>query len=80
MASFNPVAKGQRPPVGGVQGVEIHIDRCPAGTADAGDKGNIVLCQANAVNSPQHTVENDAVAATGAPDMGKFFVMAAVFF
>ncbi len=66
--------------MGGVQGIEIHIDRRPPGAADTGDKSDVILRQANAVNSPQHTVENDAVATARAPDMGKLFVMAAIFF
>jgi hypothetical protein len=62
-----------------MQSVEINIDRGPAGTADAGDKGDLVLVQGQRVNRPQHISQNRADAAAGTPDVWEFFIMAKIF-
>ncbi len=42
--------EGEGPTMGGVQGIEIHINGHPPGAADAGDQDNVILKEAAAVN------------------------------
>ena len=41
-AELEPGGEGNRPAVGGVEGVELHVAGDAAGAADAGDDGHLV--------------------------------------
>jgi hypothetical protein len=62
-------------PVRRVQGVEVHVNRDPTRTSDAGNYHDIVFLDSGAVDPPDQRTEQDAVAAPGAPDMREFFVV-----
>ena len=68
--------KGQGTPMGGMEGVEIHVDRHAGRTADAGDQRHVVIIQTEVVDGANESAHDHADAAARAPDGGKFFVLA----
>ena len=62
-------SKSQSPSVQGVHTVEIHVSRNAGRAADAGHHAEIVLRNSQFINGMQKSVENDAMAAAGTPDM-----------
>ena len=69
--------KGDGAAVGRVDGVEVQITGCAGGAADAGDDDKIVavkivfLVVDQFLDRHRHVAHDDAVAAAGAPDLGK---------
>lgn len=63
--------EGQGAPVQGVHAVEVHIAGDARGTADARDHAQAALIETELVHCAQQTVQNDAVAASRAPEMGE---------
>ena len=70
------MAKG--PPVGGVQGVEVHVHRHTPGAADAGHQDDFVLGETSPVDGPDQRPQDNAVAAPRTPDVGEFFLVAQI--
>ncbi len=68
--------KGQGAAVGGVQGVEVHVDGHARRAADAGHQGHIVVLQTEVVDGADQCAHHHADAAAGAPDGGELLVLA----
>lgn len=71
--------ESKRPPVGGVDRIEIHVDGKPARAADARYEGNLVFFQSCPVDGADEGSQENPVAAAWAPDMRKFLVMPEIF-
>jgi len=78
VGQLHPGGEGQRPAMGGVQGVEVHVHAHAARTADARDHDDIVLGEPGAVNGPDQRPQDDAVAAPRTPDVGELLLVAQV--
>ena len=61
--------KRNGPAVGRVEGVQVQVAGHPAGTANPRDHRHIVQRKTGLLNGCQHTPEDRANAATGAPDV-----------
>jgi hypothetical protein len=70
--------KGQGSPVGGVHGVEIHVDGHPPRAADAGDHSHFVFVQSQAVYGPDDGMHDNADATSSAPNIRKLFLVTEV--
>jgi hypothetical protein len=62
-----------------MQGVEVDIDGEPAGTADAGDKDDVIFAVTFPVNHPNQCLHKNADAAAGTPYMRESLAGAEVF-
>jgi len=61
-----------------MQGIKIHIDGQPARASDTGDNNNIVLRESGLMDGADERAQQNSIAASRAPDMGEFFVMAKI--
>ncbi len=66
--------KGQRPAVGGVEGIKVHIARRAGGAADTRNHHRFLGVKLKGIDGADDGADNSAVAAAGAPDMGQFVV------
>lgn len=57
--------------VQGVHGVEVHVAGDAGGAADAGHEADLLLRDAEVVDGVEQAVEDDAVSAARAPDVGE---------
>ena len=64
-----PSGVGEGPAVGDVERVGVDVGRKPAGAADAGHHGELVLIYAQLVDSPEQRPEGNAVAAARAEEV-----------
>jgi hypothetical protein len=67
--------EAERPPVGGVHGVEVHVHGQPPGAADARDHDHVVLGDAERVDGADQGAEHDAVPAARAQDVRELLVV-----
>ncbi len=67
--------KSQRPAVGGMDRVEIHIDSQTAGAPDARNDDHIVLGNLQRVNGADQCSQHDTMSATGTQHMREFLIM-----
>ena len=64
--------KGSCATMGGMKGTKIHITGETGSATDAGDNRGIVLLKAKSVDGPDEPFHDNAMTATGTPDMGQF--------
>ncbi len=68
--------EGQGPSMGGMECVEIQVDRHAGRAADARHQGDIVILQAQPVDRADQCSHGNADAAAGTPDGGEFLILA----
>jgi hypothetical protein len=76
---LHPGGKGKGPAMGGVKGIEIHIDRESSRTTDSGNQNDLILIEPGPVDRPDQGSQHDPDPAPWAPDMGKLLVMTKIF-
>ena len=68
---FKTGSDGKRPAMQRICRVEIDVTRRPAGTADPGNEGHLILRERKPLDRFAHSRCDNAVAAAGTPKMGK---------
>jgi hypothetical protein len=71
--------KGERPPVCGVQRVEVNVYGKATGTADTGYEDDIVFAVPFTVDNPNQGLHENANAAAGTPDVREPLAGAEIF-
>jgi hypothetical protein len=71
LCHLDPGGEAERPPVRGVQRVEVDVAGETRGAPDPGHEGDVVPVELQGVDDAQERLEHDAVGATRAPDVGE---------
>lgn len=78
VGQFDAGGEGQRPAMGGVECIEIHVHAQPPGAADPRHQDNVVFPKPGAVDGPDQRPQDNAVAAPRTPDVGELLLVAQI--